>query len=181
MYQRVLIGVSVLAFALTICVTSVLAKGGLSDEISQMWKSEHRMPEKYNQKITSFFIKSAENQPVKLTMLIAFSEKITQTVRQIVKTDVTPLICSVASLPLESTEFRPEMLEFQQGRYVWSPQMSDTSWDAFPLGRAAAFGGIIEDSQIHQGVILLPAWFDIHKPINVTYQGASKRMLLTYK
>jgi len=181
MYQRVLAGISVLVILLGINMTSVFAKGGLSDEISGMWQSEQQLPPKNSQKITSFFIKSAENQPVKLTMLIAFSEKITETVRQIVKHDVTPLICSVSSLPLESTEFRPDMLQFQQGQHVWSPVMNETSWDVFPLGRNAAFGGIIEDSQIHQGVILLPAWFDVNKPINVTYQGASKRMLLTYK
>lgn len=181
MNKNILASVLAALLIFSISATSLFAKGRLSDEIAEMWNTEQQISKKYDQKINSFFIKSAENRPVKFTMLIAFSERLARSVQKIVNNNVTPLICSVASLPLESTEFQPEQLQFQQGRYVWSPKMDATSWDAFPLGKNMAFGGIIEDSQVHQGVILLPAWFDVNKPINVIYQGSSKRMLLTYK
>jgi len=132
-------------------------------------------------KITSLFMKSEENANIKLTMLIAYSPAITNSLQNLLQYKVNPLIFSVSALPLESTEFKPEELTFIQSGRTWRPGRSADSTDIFALGQQRQFGGIVHDAQIHQGVILLPGWFDLNQPIQVTFPGHTERTSLIFR
>ncbi|MDZ7262603.1 MAG: hypothetical protein ONB05_10930 [candidate division KSB1 bacterium] len=162
--------------------TSSLLKAGTkngSDMFLRLWDySAEKNSETYDRKITSLFVRSGEKGSVEITMLIAYSKSITNTARDILNEQVTPLIFSVSSLPLESAEFKPEELKFEQNGRIWSPEENS---DMFPLGKNANFGGLINESRIHQGVILLPGWFDVSQPIEISYNGYVKKIYLGYR
>ncbi|MDZ7263817.1 MAG: hypothetical protein ONB16_04485 [candidate division KSB1 bacterium] len=124
--------------------------------------------------ITPLFIRSTDKGDIDLTMLIAYDERIAQIARQIISNSVTPLIFSVSTMPFVSMRFQPEQLIFQQNGKKWSPSNLAGTNDMFPLDDNIPFGGQINDSQLHQGVILLPAWFDINKPIEINYNNFRK-------
>jgi len=156
----------------------------LSDIFLRMWHAEGSITlekkKTSDNKVTSLFVRSAGKGSIELTMLIAYSRSITATTRKILNEEKTPLIFSVSALPLMSAEFNPENLTFVQNERSWSPQLSESAQDIFPLGKKGNFGGIINETQVHQGVILLPAWFDLTKPIIIKYKNFSKRTLLVH-
>ena len=133
------------------------------------------------QKLTSLFIKSTKDSKIKFTMLVAYNDGITQNMRQITQKEVTPLIFSVSALPLEATDFNPEEFVFSQKGHNWSPKHSKEALDMFALSVNHQFGGILHESQIHQGVIVLPEWFDLQKPIEISYRGYSNQAYFTFR
>ncbi len=159
--------------------TSLWAASGeeipnLADTFMQEWNSDFNATlsqTQPSQRVTSFSIQGDQKGPSALTMLVASSQNVTKAIRSILKTDVTPLVLSVSTLPLQSTEFRPEDLKFEQAGRIWSPKMNADQMFIFPLGQNREFGGIIEDSEVHQGVILLPGWFNLDNPIKITYRN----------
>lgn len=128
--------------------------------------------------ITPLFIRSTDKGDIDLTMLIAYDERIAQIARQIISNSVTPLIFSVSTMPFVSMRFQPEQLIFSQNGKKWSPSTLAGTSDMFPLDDNIPFGGPINDAQLHQGVILLPAWFDLSKPIEINYNNFRKLCLL---
>jgi len=151
-------------------------------DIDQFKNSFFNQPnESDGQKLTSLFIKSTKDAKIKFTMLVAYNDGVTQNMRQITQKDVTPLIFSVSALPLEATDFSPEEFVFSQKGRRWSPQHSKKALDMFALNVNHQFGGILHESQIHQGVIVLPEWFDLQKPIEISYRGYSNQAYFTFR
>lgn len=128
--------------------------------------------------ITPLFIRSTQKGDIDLTMLIAYDERITSIARQIMSMTTLPLIFSVSAMPYIDASFQPELLIFEQNGKKWSPVSNNNSSAVFPLDETIPFGGKIIESQPHQGVIMLPGWFDINKPIEVNYKSFRKVCLL---
>jgi len=74
--------------------------------------------------------------------------------------------------------FQPELLTFEQNGKKWSPVSNNDNCNLFPLDENIPFGGKITEAQPHQGVIMLPGWFDINKQIEVNYKSFRKVCLL---
>jgi len=66
--------------------------------------------------------------------------------------------------------FDPALLFFEQNGHVWQPQVSGSGLDVLPLEDGAAFGGTLVNGELHQGVILLPDWFNASEPIMLRYE-----------
>lgn len=128
--------------------------------------------------ITPLFIRSSQKGNIDLTMLIAYNEKISGFAIQIVNKMVTPLIFSVSTMPFVNINFQPELLVFEQNGKRWSPSNHPDTIDMFPLEDDIPFGGPISDAQLHQGVIMLPGWFDINQPLEINYKNFRKMCLL---
>ena len=128
--------------------------------------------------ITPLFIRSSQKGHIDLTMLIAYSQRISKLAKQVIHKSVTPLIFSVSTMPFVKEDFEPERLVFEQNNKRWSPSKLPDTIDMFPLDEAVPFGGQISDTQIHQGVIMLPGWFDIDQPIEINYKNFRKICLL---
>jgi len=129
-------------------------------------------------KITPLFVRSARENSIDLTMLIAYDKNITKLARTITSEDITPLIFSVSTMPFIKTIFEPSLFCFEQDGIRWFPNSSETTPDIFPLGDNSAFGGTISDNEIQQGVILLPSSFNVTKPIKITYKNFKKLVSL---
>jgi len=133
-----------------------------------------RLPLIPNQKltagqITSFFIRANDSKRIQLSMLVTHQKEFTQAVRQILQEKVTPLLFSAATLPNRIVNFDPALLRFEQRGRIWQPNGLKNSLDVWPLEESGRFGGMINESQVHQGVVLLPGWFDPNAPITVRY------------
>lgn len=128
--------------------------------------------------ITPLFIRSSQKGHIDLTMLIAHDKRITEIAKEIINKTITPLIFSVSSMPFVNDNFEPDRLVFEQNGKKWSPSNHPDSIDMFPIEEDVPFGGPISDTQIHQGVIMLPGWFDIDKPIEINYKNFRKICLL---
>ncbi|MDZ7330420.1 MAG: hypothetical protein ONB31_00405 [candidate division KSB1 bacterium] len=128
--------------------------------------------------ITPLFIRSSKKGDIDLTMLIAYDERVTKLAQQILNKPVTPLIFSVSTMPFVNDNFAPESLVFEQNGRKWSPSNHPESNDMFPIDDDVPFGGPISDTQIHQGVILLPSYFDMSSPIEINYKTFRKMCLL---
>lgn len=128
--------------------------------------------------ITPLFIRSSQKGHIDLTMLIAYDQRITSLAKEIINKAVTPLIFSISTMPFVNDNFKPESLVFEQNGKRWSPSNHPDTIDMFPIDEDVPFGGPISDTQIHQGVIMLPAWFDINLPIEINYKNFRKICLL---
>jgi len=128
--------------------------------------------------ITPLFIRSTQKGDIDLTMLIAYDHRISNLAKQIIHKPVTPLIFSVSTMPFVNDNFEPQKLIFEQNGKKWSPNSQRESIDMFPLYEDVPFGGPISDTQLHQGVIMLPGWFDIDQPIEINYKSFRKICLL---
>lgn len=159
----------------------VLAKGKASylKSIREFWStdtgSHFETASKEEQKISSLIIYSNQNKADKLTMLIAYNKEVTRSIQNLLDRNVTPLVCSISTLPFESAEFAPDKMIFEQNGRWWSPDVSGESMDLFAIGNTTQFGGTIDDTEVQQGVILLPGWFDVKQPIYVVYKGIARR------
>jgi len=120
-------------------------------------------------KITSFFVHANDSKRIHLSMLVTYKQEFIQAVRTMLEEKVTPLLFSVSTLPNRTTHFEPTLLRFEQRGRIWQPKGLKDSIDIWPLEEGNPFGGTLSDSEIHQGVILLPEWFDPHAPITVRY------------
>jgi hypothetical protein len=128
--------------------------------------------------ITPLFIRSSQKGHIDLTMLIAYDQRISNLAKEIINKSVTPLIFSVSTMPFVNDNFEPESLIFEQNSKRWSPSKHPESIDMFQLEEDVPFGGPISDTQLHQGVIMLPGWFDINQPIEINYKNFRKICLL---
>lgn len=159
-------------------------KSDLPGTFLKIWRAERTITlEKkstHDNKITSLFVRPAGRGSIQMTMLIAYSRSIATAARNMLNEAITPLIFSVSALPLTSAVFNPEDLIFIQNERSWSPKMADSNSAMFPLGDKGNFGGVVDETQVHQGVILLPAWFELTKPITIQYQNFSKIALLVH-
>ncbi|MDZ7288638.1 MAG: hypothetical protein ONB44_03720 [candidate division KSB1 bacterium] len=120
-------------------------------------------------KITSFFVRANDSKRIQLSMLVAYKPELTEAVRQMFGQTVTPLVFSVSTLPNRAVEFDPAKLRFEQGGRIWQPEVSKNTVSILPLDENAKFGGMVTDSQVHQGIVLLPAWIDPQQPITLRY------------
>jgi hypothetical protein len=120
-------------------------------------------------KITSFFVRANDSKRIQLTMLVAYKAELSKAVRQIVGQNVTPLVFSVSTLPNRSVDFDPTLLRFEQRGRSWQPQLNEKVMDILPLDENEKFGGKVSDGEVHQGIVLLPAWFDPKAPITLRY------------
>lgn len=128
--------------------------------------------------INSLFVRHAGNGPMAMIMLIAYDKEVTQAVQEILQSKQTPLIFSVSTLPFAKANFDPSLLQFEQDQHVWRTQSEPNIDVMFPLGKNVKFGGALRDSEIHQGVVLLPDWFDLRRPIIIRYLNNER--LLTF-
>lgn len=120
-------------------------------------------------KITSFFVRDNDSNRIQLSMLVAYQAELTKAVREIVGQKVTPLVFSVSTLPSRMVSFDPTQLRFEQNGRQWTPMTGPHSPDVMPLEENGVFGGKVADGEVHQGVVLLPAWFNPHRPITLRY------------
>ncbi len=120
-------------------------------------------------KITSFFVRDNDSNRIQLSMLVAYQAELAKAVREIVGQKVTPLVFSVSTLPSRMVSFDPAQLRFEQNGRQWTPATGPHSADVMPLEENGVFGGNVADGDVHQGVVLLPAWFDPHRPITLQY------------
>jgi len=128
--------------------------------------------------VTPLFIRSNSDGKLDLTMLIAYDKRIVNVAKQIINKPVTPLVFSVSTMPFVEMNFHPEWLVFEQNGKRWSPSKNPDNIDMFPLDEGTPFGGQITETQLHQGIILLPGWFDITKQIKINYKNFRKMCLL---
>jgi len=126
--------------------------------------------------IRSLFVRPERGGPIRITMLVVHHQDISEKVRAILGRKVTPLVFSVSTLPLTSADFEPQALRFGQDGKSWRPRQSAKKAEMFSLGSKVPFGGSIDDSKPHQGVVLLPSWFDVTKPITVRYKSFEKAL-----
>lgn len=126
-------------------------------------------PKFATEQITSFFIRANDSKRIQLSVLITHQKEFTQAVCKLLQERVTPLVFSVSTLPNRTVHFNPTLLRFEQRGRFWQPNALKNATDIWPLEAGGQFGGIINESQVHQGVILLPGWFDPHAPITVRY------------
>lgn len=184
-----------LIFSLVLLMTSLLAgilfsgpmprenKSNLSDTFMRIRHTEKYLTfekKNVNNKITSLFIRPQGKATMEITMLIACSRNITNAAREILNKKITPLVFSVSTLPFVSTEFYPEDFSFIQDGRSWSPNKEEAKHDMFALGENGKFGGTVVDSQVHQGVILLPEWFDLTKQVTIKYGNFMRKTLFSY-
>jgi hypothetical protein len=120
-------------------------------------------------KITSFFVRANDSKRIQLSMLVAYKPEFAEAVQQMVGQKVTPLVFSVSTLPNRRVEFDPAKLRFEQRGRTWQPDVSKDVLDVLPLDENAKFGGLVTDREVHQGVVLLPAWMNPKEPITLRY------------
>lgn len=119
--------------------------------------------------INSLFVPAQGRDSKSIFTLVACDKQMTAAVRKRAQTRQTPLIFSVSTLPGTQVEFDPGLFRFQQDGRIWQPSAGSLNHDIFPLGKDGKFGGILRDTDIHQGVILLPDWFDLDRLITIKY------------
>ncbi|MDZ7268876.1 MAG: hypothetical protein ONB48_14170 [candidate division KSB1 bacterium] len=120
-------------------------------------------------KVTSFFVRDNDSNRIQLSMLVAYRAELTKAVREIIGQKVTPLVFSVSTLPNRIVSFDPAQLRFEQNGRQWAPTSGPKSAEILPLEENGVFGGKVTDGEVHQGVVLLPSWFDPQRPITLRY------------
>jgi hypothetical protein len=120
-------------------------------------------------KITSFFVRANDSKRIQLSMLVAYKPEFSEAVQQMVGQKVTPLVFSVSTFPNRRVEFDPAKLRFEQRGRTWQPDASKDVLEVLPLNESAKFGGLVTDREVHQGVVLLPAWMNPKEPITLHY------------
>jgi hypothetical protein len=120
-------------------------------------------------KITSFFVRANDSKRIQLSMLVAYKTDLAEAVRQLLGEKVTPLVFSVSTLPNRAVVFDPAKLRFEQRGRAWQPATDNQVADIVPLDDNAKFGGVVQDGEVHQGIVLLPAWIDPQQPITLRY------------
>lgn len=146
----------------------------LSEKLSRTLHARDRVKLPAKNAIHSLFVRPHGRGSRALLMLVAYDEHVHDAVRRIAQSEHTPLIFSVSTLPETTVLFEPRALIFEQEGRAWQPTDDEFAATVIPLGVEARFGGELIDSEIHQGVILLPAWFDIERPLTVRYNGYSR-------
>jgi hypothetical protein len=120
-------------------------------------------------KITSFFVRANDSKRIQLSMLVAYKTDLADAVRLMLGEKVTPLVFSVSTLPNRSVEFDPAKLRFEQRGRAWQPAAGNQVADIVRLDDNAKFGGMVKEGEVHQGIVLLPAWINPQEPITLRY------------
>lgn len=102
-----------------------------------------------------------------MIVLVGYDSQITPDIRKLTHSQQTPLIFSVSTLPSNSVQFEPENFQFEQNNRTWRPLTKEAT--VFAIGENSKFGGQLLDDDVQQGVILLPSWFNIKRPIKIKY------------
>jgi hypothetical protein len=120
-------------------------------------------------KITSLFVRTNDSNRIQFSILITYKDEFTRAVRELIGEEVTPLLFSVSTLPNRTAHFEPALLRFEQRGRSWQPSPERSAIDIWPWEEGGTFGGTLTDTQVQQGVILLPEWFDPQAPITLRY------------
>jgi hypothetical protein len=120
-------------------------------------------------KITSFFVRANDSKRIQLSMLVAYKAELAVAMQKMYGQKVTPLVFSVSTFPNRQVEFDPAKLRFEQRGRIWHPENDSDAVDVLPLDDHAKFGGVVTDGEVHQGIVLLPAWMNPQEPITLRY------------
>jgi hypothetical protein len=120
-------------------------------------------------KITSFFVRANDSKRIQLSMLVVYKAELAAALRKMYEQKVTPLVFSVSTFPNRRVDFDPAKLRFEQRGRIWHPGSNQDAVDILPLDDNAKFGGLVIDGEVHQGIVLLPAWMNPQEPITLRY------------
>jgi hypothetical protein len=120
-------------------------------------------------KITSFFVRANDSKRIQLSMLVVYKAELAAAIRKMYDQKVTPLVFSVSTFPNRQVAFDPAKLRFEQCGRIWHPGGDQDAVDILPLDDNAKFGGLVIDGEVHQGIVLLPAWMNPKEPITLRY------------
>jgi len=120
-------------------------------------------------KITSFFVRANDSKRIQLSMLVAYKAELAAAIQKMYGQKVTPLVFSVSTFPNRHVEFDPAKLRFEQRGRIWHPEKNSDAVHILPLDDNAKFGGVVTDGDVHQGIVLLPAWMNPQEPITLRY------------
>lgn len=120
-------------------------------------------------KITSFFVRANDSKRIQLSMLVVYKAELAVAMQKMYGQKVTPLVFSVSTFPNRRFDFDPAKLRFEQGGRIWHPAGAEGVVDILPLDDNAKFGGVVTDGEVHQGIVLLPAWINPKAPITLRY------------
>jgi hypothetical protein len=122
----------------------------------------------FNSKVHSLFVRDKGQEPA-LIILMQYNEGVTRTVRRSLGTRRTPLLFSISSLPNKEHDLNVSLFRFGQSSRTWFPEaeLEEAWFPALEEGRTLPAG--IRDGEIQQGIILLPEWFNLHKPVTIAY------------
>lgn len=120
-------------------------------------------------KITSFFVRANDSKRIQLSMLVVYKAELAAAIQKMYGQKVTPLVFSVSTFPNRQVNFDPAKLRFEQGGRIWTPESGKAAVNILPLDDNAKFGGVVSDGEVHQGIVLLPAWMNPQEPITLRY------------
>ncbi len=120
-------------------------------------------------KITSFFVRANDSKRIQLSMLVVYKAELAKAIQKMYGQKVTPLVFSVSTFPNRQANFDPEKLRFEQRGRIWHPESDKAAVNVLPLDDNAKFGGVVADGEVHQGIVLLPAWMNPQEPITLRY------------
>lgn len=123
--------------------------------------------------INSMFIRSHKGGSPAMIILVAYDDEIVETVQRELQTPKIALLLSASTLPSYEVNLDPSFIQFEQDHRTWHPH-SKSNNDYFALFSRTKFGGIIHEGEIHQGIVMLPEWFDLHRPITIHYLDSSR-------
>jgi hypothetical protein len=120
-------------------------------------------------KITSFFVRANDSKRIQLSMLVVYKAELAVAIQKMYGQKVTPLVFSVSTFPNRQVNFDPAKLRFEQRGRIWYPESDKAAVNVLPLDDNAKFGGVVTDGEVHQGIVLLPAWMNPQEPITLRY------------
>jgi hypothetical protein len=120
-------------------------------------------------KITSFFVRANDSKRIQLSMLVVYKAELAKAIQKMYGQKVTPLVFSVSTFPNRQANFDPAKLRFEQRGRIWNPESDKAAVNVMPLDDNAKFGGPVADGEVHQGIVLLPAWMNPEEPITLRY------------
>lgn len=120
-------------------------------------------------KITSFFVRANDSKRIQLSMLVVYKAELATAIQKMYGQKVTPLVFSVSTFPNRQIDFDPAKLRFEQRGRVWDPESEKAAVNILPLDDHTKFGGVVSDGEVHQGIVLLPAWMNPQEPITLRY------------
>lgn len=120
-------------------------------------------------KVTSFFVRANDSKRIQLSMLVVYKAELAAAIQKMYGQKVTPLVFSVSTFPNRQIDFDPAKLRFEQRGRIWNPESEKTAVNILPLDDNTKFGGMVSDGEVHQGIVLLPAWMNPQEPITLRY------------
>ena len=120
-------------------------------------------------KVTSFFVRANDSKRIQLSMLVVYKTELATAIQKMYGQKVTPLVFSVSTFPNRQVNFDPAKLRFEQRGRVWNPESEKAAVNILPLDDNTKFGGVVSDGEVHQGIVLLPAWMNPQEPITLRY------------